>query len=87
MTYEDYLIIESDLDKKINESNNALKKFDRLPDGRHSDEVKRLPEYKKAKENFDFYFAQLRNLNKTNKDHVKKKGKAFLENRRKRTSI
>ena len=73
MTYEQYCDVYEMYNKKLDILHDKLNSFDKLPDGRITDEAMRSEEYRDIKKMYDFFFRLFRNLNGENKEHSKRR--------------
>lgn len=84
MTYEEAKKMKMELDQKSEEYGMILKDFEKLgcsPLGGVNDEVREMPEYRVALENFNQSFAKVRNYNKWFLKAFKKEYAAERRNR------
>lgn len=73
MEYEKFLEVSKQYDDQLNFWSDKLNSFPKLPNGLIPDDVKSTPEYKNARKMYDFYFKLYRELNKSNKENMKRR--------------
>ena len=83
MNYEEAKLRKQELEEKNNEHSVRLNTFEKNSLGMTPDHIRELPEYQKAKQDFDRSFAELRNFNG---QYVKMFKKEIQADRRKRYS-